>query len=290
VVRFDLSGAELFLDYLAGKAIVGKVFIHPAYQIVRKHARMFSTGMTTTDIESARQGAQTNFYGLENVADNTDRIQKFLNTLRANQAAWAGLIQGVLQAFFTSEPLDIAVYPILGYDKGIGLSGAACLNINCASYLEEPFEFLAYTMHECVHVVYERYHRIPQLVNVQTPAQWRAYFTLWTQNEGYAVYVPLEFRQAYKLMGEPDYQALSNHEQAIADRHAFLEALGWLEREEQAPRDMYLETCFGSQRLTYRVGCQIISRIEESLGIVEARKAFFISSDQFIKQYIHLIE
>lgn len=289
MIYFDLSGAQLFLDYLAGKVPAAKVLNHPAYRTVRQHARMFSTGLTATDVQSAREGAPTNFYGLENWAKNIPGIQIFLETLRVNQAAWAGLVQDALQAFFIHEPLDIPIYPIIGYDKGIGLSGAACLNINHASYLQDPFEFLAYAIHECVHVVYERYHHIPKLAKVQTPAQWKSYFKLWTQNEGYAVYVPLKFRQAHRLMNEPDYRALSDPQPAAADRHAFLELLNWLEREQPAGRDVYLETCFGPQRLTYRLGCEIIRRIEASQGIEEARRAFYLNSDHFMQLYVDLL-
>jgi hypothetical protein len=290
MIHFDLSGAELFLDYLAGNETVEKVFNHPAYQIVQRHARMFSSGLTTADIQSAREGAQTNFYGLENLAENTPRMQEFLKTLRAHQTAWAGWVQDALQAFFTSEPLDITIYPIVGYDKGIGLSGAACLNINCGSYLTEPREFLGYAIHECVHVIYERYHPLPRLAMVQTPAQWRAYFNLWTHNEGYAVYVPLKFRQAHQLMDEPDYRVLSDPQQLHAVISAYLEALDWLGREKQAARERYVETCFGPSRLTYRVGCEIIRRIENSRGSAAACQAFYLSGDQFIRQSISLLE
>ena len=204
---FDLSGAELCLDYLDGKAAVRDVFEHPAYRVVRKHAGMFSSELSESDLETARRGGTSNFFGLKNVTENTQRIRAFLATLGANQSAWAALIRAELQEFFPDEELDIPIYPILGYDKGIGLSGAACLNVNYLPYLEEPFEFLAYAIHECVHVVYERHHRVPPLVDVTTSAQWRAYFSLWTQNEGCAVYVPLCFRQQYRLLDEPDYRA-----------------------------------------------------------------------------------
>jgi hypothetical protein len=287
---FDFSAVELFLDFLAGKQPVEKLFDHPAYRIVRQHARMFSSGLKAADLQSAREGLPSNFYGLEHLAENAPRIEGFLKLLQGKQVAWAELVQDALQTFFIREDLEIPIYPILGYDKGIGLSGAACLNINYASYLDEPFEFLAYAIHECVHVVFERAHRIPRLAQVLAPAQWRSYFNLWTQNEGYATYVPLEFRQEHHLLDEADYRAILDPQQALADRTAYQEAIHWLAREVQATRNEYLETCFGSKRLTYRIGCQTIRRIEKSAGIEGARQAFYLDSDQFVARYARLLE
>jgi hypothetical protein len=140
-----------------------------------------------------------------------------------------------------------------------------------------------------VHVVYERHHRVPPLEEVVTPALWRAYFALWTQNEGCAVYVPYHFRLQHGLLDEPDYRALSDPEQAAADRSAFAEAWEWLAQEKPRTQDEYLETCFGSGRLTYRVGCALFQRIEQTSGRSAAREAFFLDGEDFLETNIHAL-
>ncbi|MAT41819.1 MAG: hypothetical protein CL609_05720 [Anaerolineaceae bacterium] len=287
---FDLSGAELFLAYLEGKTSEKDIFEHPAYQIVLKHAEKFSSALTDNDINNALQGKQSNFYGLNNVAKNTMRIKAFLETLRSNQNAWSDIVHEALLDFFPDENLKIPIYPIIGYDKGIGFNGAVCLNLNCVSYLNEPFEFLAYIIHECIHVIYERYHHIPNLDEVITPAQWKNYFSLWTQNEGYAVFVPYQFRLQHRLMDEPDYQVLSNSDQIKENKSAFLDVWNWLDKNEPHTQEEYLESCFGSQRLTYRVGCLIYQKIEEQGGRAATQEAFLMDWNKFLQQYMVLLK
>jgi hypothetical protein len=58
---------------------------------------------------------------------------------------------------------SVAIYPIIGYDMGIVLDNAVCLNVNWLPYWREPEEILYYTIHEITHVFYERHHVIPPL-------------------------------------------------------------------------------------------------------------------------------
>ncbi len=88
---------------------------------------------------------------------------------------------------------------------GIGLGEAVCQNLNAAAYRRDPDEFLYYMIHEAAHVLYERRNPIPPLREVVTPAQQRAYFALWVQNEGVAVYAalgPEGVREAFYMEGE----------------------------------------------------------------------------------------
>ena len=247
---------------------------------------MFSEhGITAQDVENARLGYPSPFYGLKNLPARLPRIQAFLDELRSNAGNWLATVENVLAGLFPDESLDICVFPIIGYDMGIGLDGAVCMNCNHVPYLDEPLEFLFYIIHECVHVVYERHHHVPALAEVQTPVQWRRYFALWMQNEGFAVYAPLRLRQVHGYLDERDYRVLCDEDQMNLLRLSLLDVLRQLDSDEPLTRAEYLECCFGDQRLTYRMGCALIQRIEDEHGMQAVRQAFTMDGEAFLASW-----
>ena len=288
-MRFDFGGAKQFLAYLDGQTLLGQVLDHPAYKTVSRHAQMFGAGMTTQDVGNALAGKPSPFYGLKRLKDNLPGIMALLDFLDERQAEWCAIIEAELLHLFPGKPLNITIYPILGYDMGIGLNGAVCMNLNCAAYLSAPMEFLFYAIHECTHVIYERCHLIPTLAEICTPVQWRSYFNLWTQNEGFAVYAPLRMREKLGALDERDYQVLFNMPQLEIHRQAYWHALERLSGEQPLSRDEYLEICFGDMRLTYRIGCELLRRIERAHGLEAVQEAFLMDSDEFIARYQFLL-
>jgi hypothetical protein len=288
-MHFDFTGAEIFQDYLAGLASAEQVLDHPAYRRVSSHARFFADGITSQDVELARKGKPSPFFGLQKLPSRIEAIQHLLEVLHREAETWLEDARTALAELFPHEDLDIPVYPIIGYDMGIGLDGAVCLNCNHAPYLEHPGEFLFFIIHECVHVIYERRHHILPLREVTSPAGWRSYFNLWLQNEGYAVYAPLGLRQRDSCLGDRDYQVLMDPEQLEAHRLDFLQVQDALQDDTPFPREQYLETCFGSQRLTYRMGCELVRRIEQAYGMERVRQAFYLTGDSFVEEYGSLL-
>ncbi len=189
-MQLDFSGAEIFLDYRDGNASAEQVLAHPAYRTVARHGQLFGSPIGPSDLDRAMNGEPSPFYGLEKLSGRIGQVRRLLDLLRRDGEAYLANAQAELSRLFPGEDLDIVVYPIIGYDMGIGLDGAVCMNANHGPYLAEPQEFLFYLIHECVHVIYERSHHVPALVEVESPAEWLAYFRLWLQNEGYAVYAP----------------------------------------------------------------------------------------------------
>jgi hypothetical protein len=290
MMRFDRTGAERFLAYLDGKMPLGKVLEHPAYEAVKRHASLYSKGISEKDVRDAILGMPSPFFGMTNLNDNLTRIHALLDAIRENEVAWARTIETVLGEIFPGEDLDIVVYPIIGYDMGIGLDGVVCMNCNYQPYLEQPLEFMFFIIHECVHVIYERHHAIPRLEEVTLPEDWLSFFGLWVQNEGYAVYTPFHLREKMGHMDERDYRVLSAPDELEAHRLLFLQKLGELERMQPMARDEYMETCFGARRLTYRIGCEMIRRIERTYGKAAVQDAFMLEGKAFVQRYKHLME
>jgi hypothetical protein len=304
-IQFDFSGVDLFLAYLNGHAALEEVLEHPAYQAVRLHMERFSNllsarerggqppvpaGFTAEDVEKALKGKRSPFHGLEGLEAKLPGIKAFLKLLWERSPEWSETIQQTLAGLLPEETGEITVYPILGYDMGIGLNGAACLNLNCEAYLDEPEEFLFYAIHECIHVVYERHHHIAPLRQVTSPAEWRSYFNLWVQNEGYAVYAPLKLRMERGRLNERDYRVLFEAEEMAKHRRALVRILDRFDRDQSLSPEQYLKFCFGPRRLTYRVGADLIRRIEQAEGLEAVRQAFYLEADEFMRSNRHLLK
>lgn len=289
-MKIDYSGAELFLACWRGEASLQQVLDHPAYRTVSQHAQLFSDGITARDIENAIRGNPSPFYGLDGLSTHLDQIQALLRTILRNEKSWVATVNSTLSRLLPGEILNITIYPIIGYDMGIGLNGVVCMNCNCESYLAEPYEFLFYIIHECIHVLYERSHQVPQIKDVVSSRQWLTYFNLWSQNEGFAVFAPLQLRQDLGYLRERDCIVLFDKRQLEAHRMSFIKVLDRLLQFPQPTRDEYLDYCFGPMRLTYRIGCELFRHIERAYGMEVAREAFYLDGDSFIAKYRHLIE
>jgi hypothetical protein len=287
---FDFSAAEHFLSFLDGKCPLQRVLDHPAYQAVFTHADRFTNGLDPADVENALAGKGSPFYGLHGLRANRARIHALLEHIRENQSAWTVQIDAELKRIFPAEFPPITIYPILGYDMGIGLENSVVMNCNWEPYLNDPREFLYYSIHECVHVLYEHTHEIKPLNAISTPADWQAYFNLWFQNEGFAVYAPLRLRLESGSMNDRDYRVLNDPAQIAVLLAALREILQKLGQEEPLSREEYLECCFGDRRITYRMGCELIRRIEAKHGMEAVREAFLLPAGAFMERYRDILQ
>ncbi len=212
-----------------------------------------------------------------------------LETLEKFQREWSAIIEQELRWISHDADINITIYPLIGYDMGIGINGVVCMNLNVDAYLENPMEFLFYAIHECVHVLYERHHDIPALNNVNTPEQWLSYYNLWTQNEGFAVFGALRLRKRLGGLQERDYQVLTDPTQLDIHRKTFLDNYHRLIHGKMDRKEDYLEICFGDMRLTYRIGCELLRRLENKFGSIALHAAFLMDHNQFMKQYLELL-
>jgi hypothetical protein len=285
-MKFDFTGAELFLSFLSEESSLNQIFEHPAYQIIRQHAQKYSHGLEPGDISLALADEPSSFYGLEDLMQNLPQIKKLLAKIRTNATDWLDLAQNSLCRIFPEEATsNIVIYPIIGYDMGIGLKDAVCMNLNWRPYLNQPEEFLYYLIHECTHVIYERYHEVPAIRDINSPEGWLSFFKLMVQNEGYAVYMPLSLRLERGHMEDRDYQVLYDSRQLDTHRRAFWNVIGKLTDDPPDDLNEILETIFGPQRLAYRIGCDIIRNIEAVDGITGVKNAFYMDGDTFITEY-----
>jgi hypothetical protein len=289
-MNIDFSASQLFLSYLQGKESLATVLAHPAYQTVVEHARMFGDGLSEKDVLRAFHGLASPFYGLKGLQANLGRIQALAENIRDHQTEWTATACEEFHRLLPAEdPTTITVYPILGYDMGIGLHGNVCMNLNVPHYLDDPWEFFYYLIHEAAHVLYERSHVIPPLERVVTAADWWNFFGLWLQSEGFAVHAPYRLRQENGRLGDTDYQVLGDPSRLEASLEVFRETRRLLESGQPFGRDEILRRIYGDERILYRAGCEIFLRIERSSERLKAgeaiQAAFYLSGKEFLERY-----
>jgi len=103
------------------------------------------------------------------------------------------------------------------------------------------------------------------------------------------VFGALRLRERLGGLQERDYQVLSDPSQLEIHRKTFLENYHRLIQEKTLRKEDYLEICFGEKRLTYRMGCELLRRVENKFGSIAIHEAFLMDPDQFMDQYLELL-
>jgi len=290
-MRVSLDAARMFLDYLDGSASAREVIRHFAYATIQSHADRFGEGLDESDIEAAREGRPSRFPGLKQLDVNLPRILRLMESIEAASVEWTATIEAELRALLPNEDLSgIVVYPVIGYDWGIGHNGVVSMNLNSSHYLQDHEEFLYWAIHESFHVVYERYWPMPPIKTVRTPDQWLSLMHLALQNEGYATYAPLAIRQRRGAMGGRDYQVLQDPALLGGAIRDFLEGHSAVAQRAPLSTGQLLDLCFGSRRLAYTVGCELIRRVEREFGPDAVRAGALQHCDEFWNLYGALLE
>lgn len=296
-MKICLSACESFFRYLEGACAAEEVLQTPAYQAVNRHARLLQ-GQTFTpyDLEQAVAGLASPFFGLKDIRERLPQIRALLKHIDNNKHEWAKIIEQELTHIVPVELVaGTTIYPIVGYDVGIGIGGIVAMNINWPAYFTAPHEFLSLAIHESFHVAYDRVHNTPDLSQLTTAEDLMNFLYMLVQNEGYAVYAPLALRQRSGWANDEsspvtkDYAVLSDR--ALVKEHLRIwdELHSSLCTNPPASREEYLERMFTGDRLAYRVGAYLVQCVAEAYGIDELTKGVYLSGKTFVDSNRHLL-
>ncbi|NIQ04853.1 MAG: hypothetical protein GWO20_03695 [Candidatus Korarchaeota archaeon] len=296
-MNIDFSAVEVFLSYMQGKSSLDDVWKHSAYKIIRQHAEKFRGGLSKEQVKMALNGEKRRYYGVGDLKENIDEVKHLMEVIQANEEAWQAIIVQELDRVVPDEKKDdITIYPVFGYDIGIGLEQGVCINLNENIFFDNPRQFLYLAIHESTHTVYGRIHGVPSIHDVESPGDMRTFFNTFFQTEGYAVYTTLRLRKEEGHMGSDDhfiledYLVISDTEKirVLVKKYDALQAN--LESVAEWSLQEFMKKAFGQERLAYRVGCTMIKEIEEEMGMEEVTKAFYLDPDDFIEKYDHVLD
>lgn len=296
-MKFDYSATESFLAFLKGEIKLQEVLQNPAYQTVTSHCNFFQgADLGEEEIILALKGQPSPFYGLNNLHENIPAIKKLLSVIQREESHWLSEIEKAMHRLLPNEDLSkITIYPIIGYDAGIGHKDAACLNLNVSYEFLNPLEFLYIAIHECFHVLYEHIHTFPSFADLKDLKRRIEFFHLLTHNEGYAVYAPLNLRQKYGHLGDvsqrilDDYIVVFDEKRITKLTKKYDELVQKLNEDQKMTLENYEDQALGSERYTYRIGCTLVRLIEEKYGMSEVQEAIYLNGSDFIRKYDHLL-
>ena len=296
-MRIDMSGARAFLAYLRGEMGEDQLLEHPAYRTVGRHVALLQgLELAPGDVERGLRGEESPFYGLDKTRERLPEILEVMEFIETRGERWIREAEAFLGRLLPSHSTEgIVVYPIIGYDAGIGLEGAACLNVGASLYLEDPGEFPFVMVHEVCHVLHGRVHGHPDLGDGRDLCDPRGLLLRMLQDEGFATYAALKMReeQGHRTRASgplvEDYQVVLDPGEAGEVAEKFRSTLervsaGGLDRAEQ------LALIFGPGRLTYRAGARLFRLMEEQCGAGEVERAFHLEPREFWSTWSHLLD
>lgn len=291
-MRIDVSAAERFLAYLDGDRSLSAVWEHPAYDVARAHAEVLERDLAPDDLTGGPRDGTT-AAEVATPAENRERIERLLDHVRENEAAWTDLIDRQLGRVTPDADLsDVTLYLAVGYGFGVGLGEGAFVNCNRPLFFGDPRQLLYAGIHECSHVVYESVHDLSGEVgpeDFRSAAGQRRVFAGLFHTEAFATYTPLALRRAEDAMGAhdhpvaADYRVLGDDDRLrdlVAEYDSFRERL----RDGPVQREELLGAIFGGSRLPYRVGCALLDRIERTEGLAAVREAFHLDPAEFLEE------
>jgi len=295
-MKMDFRGAKLFLAWLQGECELDELLQHPGYLTVFEHSRRFANGLTAEDIELAIQGETTPFFGLRGLQANLSAIKNTLARLEAQQEKLISQTEKALLVFFELEDLEeITVYPVIGYDVGIGLNQHVSMNLNYAGYLKHDNEFLYMMMHECFHAAYEKYQPFRNYKTAKTKKQWLQVLSWALQNEGFAVYSALNARLIAGIETDENCFTIKDYlvlQDSVLLQHtilSFKQTLEGFESSENRDAEDWIDLIFGQHRYAYRVGCAMICKINQTYGSAIVQEALYLESGEYFERYRHLL-
>ncbi len=296
-MKFDYSAVEKFLEYKEGEIDIDEVMDHPAYKAIQHHAETFHHGLSTEDVERALKGEKTPFQGVQGFEERTDELLRFIDLLKEKEGKWINVITTELDQVIPRENKGgMVIYPVIGYDMGIGIDDCVCMNINSSLYLNDPHEFLYMAMHESSHALYERVHGYPKISDLDSVDSMISFFNTLLHTEGFGVYTPLNRRKADGSMGKSSHRCQEDYliimDEQRLKRHVYIydSFRKELESAQDWTVDKFLNTAFGKDRFVYREGAAMVVGIEEIGGVMGLWDAFYMGSDEFVNKYDSILD
>lgn len=258
-VEYARQGTPALLDTLAAS---------PAARHLLNHARQFDYDVPKDSPRSLVRSLLAPSPELKAQADQVERSLAFFTGPLLDDPHWVNDVLRYLPAGFRFRG---SLYLTFGYDIGVALAPNASLNAASRRFAGQPRELLYYAIHELHHVGVNTYQPPPRLSDIKTCADLLRLVDYSTQLEGLAVYVARARRAAEGALGtDPDYVALEDPAQMRVLEERYDGQYRYLQGRGIGPADKdawaVIDRMSSGDRLWYRVGARMASRVEQQLG------------------------
>lgn len=289
-MKFDYSYLKDFFEFNAEQ-----LEKNIGFKAIKKHSYITGNSFTIKDIDDAVHNLSCNTaYGLIDLKENLEKIQSLWNILTLYESEWIDEITRYIELVFGSkvvEGIPILVFPVVGYDIGIGMDNIICFNLNSELFLTNHREVLTILIHETTHILYERIHgSFFRHFKFSTVVEMRRLLNYAIQYEGAGVYSAEAYREDNNLCGneypiQQDYLVLKKEGVFLNLCKEYIEISNALEQGLMSSEE-FLNRCFGAQKLTHRLGYGVFSIMSREMNVI---KLVQMSNNDFVQDVLHRV-
>ncbi len=292
-MQLDYSYMETIFKVIEQGADIGDLKNNEGFRTISRHAQLTGNEFFIKDIENAIMGVDDTAYGLRNLITNLDRIEQLYKLFREQEETWLGEVVRHIDNLFDKANRKVTkLFPIIGYDIGIGLDNRVCINLNSEILLQDYKELISIIIHETAHTHYESIHGpFLRLLELKTGTDMMALLNNAIQYEGVGVFSAEEYRMFNNLaktgsplqedydisMGDACYMGLFREYKSLKEA---------LESGAIKNSDEFISRCFNESRLTHRLGYAIFSGINRKKGIEGVREAIRMGNEEFAERFL----
>lgn len=292
-MKVDYSYIDTFLKVIDGTTDIKELANNVGFQTIISHAKVTGNDFDLKTIDEAVKGINNKAYGLTNVIKNVDAIKDVYRDLRFHEKEWIEEIEAYTRKLFYDIKNDsIIVYPVIGYDIGIGINNIVCVNLNSEICLRDCRELISIIIHETTHVYYEHIHgACLDYFKLETPEEMKKLLDNAIQYEGAGVFSAKDYRERnvlpkYGTTIQEDYN--TSNKKSIKLFQEYKNITKSLANGDIKDKEEFLLRVFGESKLVHKLGYSIFNQIEKIEGIDGVKRAIHIDNESFIKDFLNI--
>ncbi len=223
---------------------------------------------------------------------NIERIKTLYKTFKTQEKEWLKEVKMYVGELFSDPDYAITIYPVIGYDQGIGLNRNVCINLNSEICLRDYRELISTIIHETTHIYYESIHgSFLDWFKIDILVDMKSLLNKAIQYEGAGVFSEEKYRVKNNLAntGSPiqeDYKILTDKDKRLELLHEYKELSNDLMSGRLKDKKEFLERGFGQSKLAHRLGYSIFTELNKVSGIEGVRKAISMSNKDFAEKFL----
>ncbi len=291
-MKVNYTYVETVLNGIENKTRLHDLENNIGYQIIRKHADITGNNFGLVDIKNAIDGISDKAYGLRYLQSNTQRIIDLYRSFKLHEKVWIEDVKEQLSKFFDKEDYEITIYPVIGYDIGIGIDETVCVNFNSEICLNDYKELVSIIIHEAAHIYYDKLHGFDfETTDLELPQDMINYLTAVIQYEGVGVFSAYEYRVKHNLSNtgsriQEDYLFTSESNKGKEIICEYKRLISDILSGEISNINDFESRVFGKAKLPHRLGYNIFTEIYKSSGIAGVRNAIKMSNEEFYDNFM----
>ncbi|MFW6017101.1 MAG: hypothetical protein ACOCRK_11735 [bacterium] len=292
-MKINYSYVDVVLEIIDGKRDIYKLKNNIGFQTLIYHAHLTGNDFNLKKVEHALKDVSDDGYGLKSLYTNLKKIKVLYQKLKIKEKEWLKEVKDNVARLFNDIDYElITIYPVIGYDIGIGLNGNVCVNLNSEICLKDYREVVSIIIHETTHIYYDLIHdSFLDFFKIDTAKDMKNNLNKAIQYEGAGVFSSEKYRVKNKLSntGSPiqeDYKILNNKDKQLVLFHEYKELVSDLMSGKLKNKKEFMERGFGKLRLTHRLGYNIFTKINEMRGIKGIKKAIRMPNKDFVEEFL----